>query len=444
MSYRKGGGFAALVLLLPLAFLKAQQSPPPAGPAPGAISKLDRERALGILDNVSKGIQENYYDPKLNGVDWNAAIANAKAKIAQANNLNDALAQVAVAVSALNDSHTSFRPPQRPFYLDFGFQYQMVWSRCFVTRVKSGTDAEAKGLKAGQELVTIDGVIPHRQNLWSIEYLNYVLDPRPEMMLEVQGPSEEKHKVVVQAKVTPESDLAYRPGAGIWYDLIRKDENVDHQMRMQWAQFGDVVILKFPWFYYGADAFYVLGDKIRKAKALIVDLRGNSGGAEETLTYFVGMFFDKDQKMFDRVQRKKTVPQIAKSEHHIYFPGKLIVLVDSESASAAELFARIMQLEKRGSVIGDRSSGLVMEASNFRFFSSGVDYSAEITVANLIMADGKSLEHHGVNPDETLFPDPSDLAAGRDPVLAHAAQELGVGLTPEAAGKLFPYEWPKD
>jgi hypothetical protein len=123
MSYRKGVVFAAVLLLLPLAFLKAQQSAAPAEPSPGAIPKLDRERALGILDNVSKGIQDNYYDPKLNGVDRNAAIANAKAKIAQANTLNDALAQVAVAVSTLNDSHTTFRPPHRPFYLDFGFQY---------------------------------------------------------------------------------------------------------------------------------------------------------------------------------------------------------------------------------------------------------------------------------------------------------------------------------
>jgi C-terminal processing protease CtpA/Prc len=375
-------------------------------------------------------------------VNWDAAVA--KAKIAQANSLNDALAQVAVAVSALNDSHTTFRPPHRPFSLDFGFQYQLIWSRCFITHVKSGSDAKAKGLKAGQELLTIDAVAPHRQNLWSIEYLNYVLDPRPEMVLEVQGPAEEKKKLVVEAKVTPLSDLAYRPGAGILHDLIRKDEYLEHLLRMQWVQIGDVVILKFPWFYYNADTFYVLGDKIRKSKALIVDLRGNSGGAEETLTWFVGMFFDKDLKMFDRVQRKKTVPQIAKSEHHIYFPGKLIVLVDSESASAAELFARIMQLEKRGTVIGDRSSGLVMEASSFDFFSSGVDYGAEITTANLIMADGKSLEHRGVSPDQTLLPDPSDLAAGRDPVLAHAAQELGVGLTPEIAGKLFPCEWPKD
>lgn len=103
-----------------------------------------------------------------------------------------------------------------------------------------------------------------------------------------------------------------------------------------------------------------------------------------------------------------------------------------------------MQLEKRGTVMGDRSAGAVMEAEGFPFASGGVDYGAQITIANLIMTDGKSLEHHGVMPDDLFFPQPEDLANGRDPVLAKAATELGAPMTAELAGKLFPYEWPKE
>lgn len=107
----------------------------------------DRERALGILDGVSKGIQERYYDPKMNGLDWNVVLSPSRAKIAASNSLNEALTQIAVAVGALHDSHTRFRRPARPYHLDFGFEHQMIWSLCFVTRVQPGSDAEPKGLK---------------------------------------------------------------------------------------------------------------------------------------------------------------------------------------------------------------------------------------------------------------------------------------------------------
>jgi len=123
------------------------------------------------------------------------------------------------------------------------------------------------------------------------------------------------------------------------------------------------------------------------------------------------------------------------------------VLVDSRCASAAELFARVVQIEKRGTVLGDHTSGATMEA-RVAYHTTGQNpsyaYGAMVTQAELVMADGKGLEHLGVTPDETLLPLAMDMANGSDPVMAHAAAMAGVKLDPASAGKLFPFEWPKE
>lgn len=173
---------------------------------------------------------------------------------------------------------------------------------------------------------------------------------------------------------------------------------------------------------------------------MILDLRGNPGGAEESLRMLVSGFFDRNVKIADAVRRKTTKPILAKPDRHAY-SGKLTVLVDSRSASAAELFARVVQLEKRGVVMGDRTAGMVMEAEESRHFAGGAIFGVSITSANLIMSDGNSLERAGVLPDELVLPTPDDLANGRDPVLAHAAEIAGAKLSPKDAGEMFPYQW---
>ncbi len=64
-------------------------------------------------------------------------------------------------------------------------------------------------------------------------------------------------------------------------------------------------------------------------------------------------------------------------------------------------------------------------------------YGASITVSDVRMADGGSLEKTGVVPDELALPSPDDLAASRDPVLARAVALAGGDITPEQAGALF-------
>jgi carboxyl-terminal processing protease len=178
----------------------------------------------------------------------------------------------------------------------------------------------------------------------------------------------------------------------------------------------------------------------------VIDLRGNPGGLEDNLSRLLGGFFDHEIVVGDRIQRKETKSFKVKSRGSHAFSGKLIVLVDSGSASSAEIFARVVQLEKRGTVVGDKSAGAVMEARVFSFdqgamLGTELPYAVEVTIADLKMTDGKSLEHNGVTPDEILLPSPEELAAGADPQLARALQLAGLPMSSAAAGQLFPVRW---
>jgi carboxyl-terminal processing protease len=183
---------------------------------------------------------------------------------------------------------------------------------------------------------------------------------------------------------------------------------------------------------------------VRKHKALILDLRGNAGGAVETLLRMIGNLFDHDITVGDRKRRKDSKPLIAKSLGDHAYKGQLILLVDSGSASASEVLARVVQLEKRGTVLGDRTSGAVMESLGLGH-KMGLDtiimYGVSVTDADLIMADGKSLEHVGVVPDKVLLPTAAELRSQQDPILSYAASLVGVKLDAEKAGTFFPFKW---
>ena len=156
--------------------------------------------------------------------------------------------------------------------------------------------------------------------------------------------------------------------------------------------------------------------KARKYKTLLIDLRGNGGGAVSTLGTMVSWFFDHEVVIATEKTRKKDVVERTKARKDP-FAGSLIVLVNSESGSAAEMFARVMQIEKRGVVIGDRTAGAVMTGQVFGH-AIGTDglvfFATMVTVGDVRMSDGSTLEKVGVVPDEVALPAPSDLASGRD------------------------------
>ena len=404
------------------------------------IPKGARDAAEQMLQAIASDIRKQYYDPALHGLDWEARVADTKKNIEKSSSYDIALAKIAEAIDGLNDSHTFMLPPVRNFRYSYGWKYAMVGDRCFVTRVRPGSDAEAKGLHPGDQVVSIDSYSPERASLWKAQYLFTSLRPQQELRVDVVDPGGVKRHLALAAKVRP------MPRVSAFEELanaIRGEESDSYYGRARSVSYGaDLLIVRVPEFAFAVDAVQGIMDKAREHKALILDLRDNPGGSEETLKFMLGGLFDHEVKIADRITRSNRKLLVAKPLHHV-FGGKLVVLVNSSSSSAAELLARVVQLEKRGAIVGDHSAGAVMESKyhDYELLGVGVRYGAMITEADLIMTDGKSLEHVGVIPDEAMTPTAADLAAGRDPVLAHAAETLGVKLSADAAGKLFPYEW---
>lgn len=404
----------------------------------------ERNRGRAMLKEIKEDLKKNYYDPTFRGIDIETRFKQAEERIEKATHQNEIFGIIAETLVDLNDSHTYFVPPGRSYTFEYGWQMQMIGDKCYVVAVKPGSNAEAKGLKQGDEIYTIDNIGPIRENLWKINYLYYSLTPRTRIRLNVIKPDGKQHDLEIESKVV---DRKWSMETSDFLDLVEKQEKEDRQNNHRFYEAGeDLLIWKMSEFDLESQKVDSIVGRAKKHKALILDLRGNGGGRVHTLSRLIANLFDRDIKLGDIKRRTETKPLIAKTRGNDRFNGKLIVLIDSESGSAAELLARVVQLEKRGIVIGDVSSGAVMisrQYSHQHGIGPVIFYGASITDSDIIMTDGKSLEHIGVTPDERKLPTPAQLAAKHDPVLAYAASLTGVTITPEKAGELFPVIWSK-
>lgn len=442
MSLRQFAPFSALLLLAATSF--AQQ--------PAQLDSLTRGQLHAMLRNAHEDVSKYYYDPHFHGVDMDALYKKMDPKLDTVQTLNQGFAVIAGYLDALGDSHTFFNPPPRTDRSRMDFKYQMIGDRCFITHVKAGTDA-AKKLHPGDEIVTFDGFKPERATFTAMSYYFGVLATTPATALVLRDPQGTQRREVVQNEMMDKGhfrDYMADSGGLIRKDLVAEGERWHDINKSRFLEAGDVLVWKLPEFVVsGQDIDEFFWMKVNKHPVLIIDLRNDPGGAVETLQEITGHFFENPETIATLETRKPEKPEIAKPKGHQYH-GKVIVLVDTKSASCSELFARVVQLEHRGTVIGDHTLGLVMMSKHYDDgsmtgdFDMAAHYGFSITHANLIMTDGQSLEKHGVTPDELVVPTASDLAAGRDPVLERAVTEAGGKYDADAVAKAFPYLWPPE
>ena len=78
-------------------------------------------------------------------------------------------------------------------------------------------------------------------------------------------------------------------------------------------------------------------------RVLALDLRGNPGGDVEGLKAMAGVLLGRPADLMTMVTRKGAKSETAKPKGKP-FPGTLVVMIDSRSASASEILARLVQL----------------------------------------------------------------------------------------------------
>lgn len=414
------------------------------------LDRIEKQRAKTILNNIKNEIKKSYYDPNFHGIDLDTRFTAAEEKLDKAVSIGQAFSIIAQVLVDFDDSHLFFLPPATNVEVDYGWKMSMVGDKCFVTGVKPKSDANDKGLKIGDQILTLEGFRPTRKDLWKMSYYYNALNPKTKLRLVVQSPgSNQFRELELNSKITRSQRIIDLSNSMDIDEIIRGFDD-GNKLEHRFQKVGNIMIWKMPSF--GFDPVQVdsiMKNQANKGSSLIIDLRGNGGGLVKTLESLVGYFFETDVKIADLKGRKvkEGEPMFAKTRGKDVYKGKLAVLIDSQSGSAAEIFPRLIQLEKRGVVIGDVSSGSVMQSVRPSGKTGGdkeVWYGLSVTNADVIMSDGKSIEHVGVIPDELVIPSAEDLAKGRDPVLSRAIEILGGSLPPEQAGKLFPDKWADD
>jgi C-terminal processing protease CtpA/Prc len=250
------------------------------GPWQGTqMDATSRERARVMLRHAYDLVRKHYYDEKFHGLDLDARYRSFDDQVRAAPSLNASMAIVADFLDGLQDSHTYFVPPARPYDFDYGYRSQAYGNRVFVTHIRPGSDAATK-LEIGDEILVLNGVPLGRDTVSRMRYILNVLSPQPSLALTVAGLDGKRRDVSLTTRSRQGKrrlDLTTIDSEDFWR-LIRQSESDAEDSGYPYYEMGKVMVWKMPSFMMEATDVDAMFDIVRKHEALVLDLRGNPGG----------------------------------------------------------------------------------------------------------------------------------------------------------------------
>jgi len=405
------------------------------------VSDVERDQASRMLSTLQDRLQRYYYDSTFGGRDLVRLAWRAQTAIDTASHSGSLLGALAQFMQDLNDSHTRFIPPMLTTEVDYGFEWRAIGDDCFVTFVRKGSDAEAQGLAMGDRLLAMDGIRPTRDNANTLFYVYHLLSPRPGLRVLAAGTDGTTRSALITAKVTRHPQ--YLSATNLEHfrylrDFLSGSGRLEHRFVTR----DSVALWTFTNFGYQDGRIDKYMNDARKYPWLILDLRGNGGGAVEAITRLLGHFFAEPFDVMEQRWRDSTVQHTVKPRGKGGpYAGQVILLTDARSASASEVTARVLQQHRGATVVGDRTMGAVVASRYYSLVdeASGVSvfFGATISSFDILMTDGTRLEGVGVTPNVAALPTGRDLAEGTDPVMQFALELAGVRVTTAEAAKVW-------
>ncbi len=243
-----------------------------------------------------------------------------------------------------------------------------------------GSPAEKAGLKAGDYITHLDGVL----------YFERDLD---EAVAKMRGPAGTSITLTV-----------FRPGRTDSFD-VTVTRGIIELEPVTWELKDSIGVISINEFSrdVGKDVQKAVSDLRAKAGGklggLVLDLRSNPGGSLDEAVALSDLFLDKGDIVS---QRGRVASENEFYEAETVFRGdvakglSVIVLIDAGSASASEIVAGALQDHHRAVVMGERSFG---KGSVQSLIGLDRNSAVKLTTARYYTPSGHSVQEGGIEPD---------------------------------------------
>lgn len=391
------------------------------------------------LDSVWNTINEKYYDPKMNGVNWQAARATYETQILNADSDDKYWELLDKMTGELKDSHTRVHGPKQAAQQrdqeahTLGLGFADIDGALIVTATHAESDPWWAGVRPGMTIKTIDGepALAHYRRL----------------MTEVRESSTPR----ARSRSALRKIVAGDPGTKIAMTFARADgsEIVATMKRRKFktppefthrvlpSGFGYVRFSNFVGRMESGILEAIAG--MKDAPGMIVDLRNNGGGSGDMARTLVEKFLSETHKggrILTRTGKPVTVgffpviklePEFKGNKESAY-TRPLVILTNAASASASEIFSSTLQDLGRATVVGQRTCGCLLGYLGYADLPGGGQLAySEI---GFVTSKGKRIEGEGVAPDVEIKLAREDILFNRDRVLEAAEKFLQVKTQP--------------